>query len=136
MTFLARALVPVRCPSGRTTSRASKSSKTSSPAGDYRGPAFKLGAGVQVSEIYETAEQEGYTAIGGECRDVGVVGGYTGGGGHSPMSPVYGLGSNQVLSVDIVTSDGRFVTANEKQNADLFWAVRGGGAATWVSSPP
>lgn len=37
-------------------------------AGSYRGPAFKLGAGVQVREIYETAEREGYTAVGGECR--------------------------------------------------------------------
>lgn len=102
-----------------------------SAGGSYRGPAFKLGAGVQVREIYETAEREGYTAVGGECRDVGVVGGYAAGGGHSPMSPIAGLGSDQILSIDIVTPDGRFVTANEKQNTDLFWAVRGGGAATW-----
>lgn len=37
-------------------------------AGGYQGPAFKLGAGVQVYELYETAEKEGYTAVGGECR--------------------------------------------------------------------
>jgi FAD/FMN-containing dehydrogenase len=43
------------------------------------------------------------------------------------MSPIAGLGSDQVLSVDIVTPDGRFITANEKQNAEIFWAVRGGG---------
>lgn len=36
--------------------------------GGYHGPAFKLGAGVQVRELYETAEREGYTALGGECR--------------------------------------------------------------------
>ena len=97
----------------------------------YQGPAFKLGAGVQVRDIYETAEREGYTAVGGECRDVGVVGGYAAGGGHSPISPIAGLGSDQILSVDIVTPDGRFITADQKHNKELFWAVRGGGAATW-----
>lgn len=60
-------------------------------------------------------------------QTVGVAGGFTAMGGHSPMSPIAGLGSDQVLSVDIVTPDGRFITANEKQNAEIFWAVRGGG---------
>jgi FAD/FMN-containing dehydrogenase len=92
---------------------------------------MKLGAGVMVYELYEAAEREGYTAVAGECRTVGVTGGYIGGGGHSPVTSVYGLGSDQVLSVDIVTPDGRFVTADETTNPDLFWAVRGGGPATW-----
>lgn len=48
-------------------------------------------------------------------------------GGHSPMSPIAGLGSDQVLSLEIVTPDGRLVTADEKNNSELFWAVRGGG---------
>lgn len=96
-------------------------------AGSYRGPAFKIGAGVQVVELYQAADRYGYTAVGGECRTVGVAGGYTAMGGHSPMSPIAGLGSDQVLSVEIVTPDGRFVTADEKHNPDLFWAVRGGG---------
>ncbi|KAF4974843.1 hypothetical protein FZEAL_8304 [Fusarium zealandicum] len=100
-------------------------------AGSYKGPAFKLGAGIQVKDLYEAADREGYTAVGGECRDVGVTGGYTPGGGHSPISPIAGLGADQVLSVDIVTPDGRFVTADENQNKDLFWAIRGGGPATW-----
>ncbi|KAF4471583.1 hypothetical protein FALBO_1498 [Fusarium albosuccineum] len=100
-------------------------------ASSYTGPAFKLGAGIQVKDLYEAADREGYSAVGGECRDVGVTGGYTPGGGHSPLSPIAGLGADQVLSVDIVTPDGRFVTADEKQNTDLFWAVRGGGPATW-----
>ncbi|KAM5354711.1 hypothetical protein ACJ41O_001358 [Fusarium nematophilum] len=100
-------------------------------SGSYKGPAFKLGAGIQVKDLYEAADREGYTAVGGECRDVGVTGGYTPGGGHSPLSPIAGLGADQVLSIDIVTPDGRFVTADETQNKDLFWALRGGGPATW-----
>lgn len=38
---------------------------------------------------------------------------------------------NQVLSVDVVTPDGRFVTANATHNTELFWALRGGGASTY-----
>lgn len=43
------------------------------------------------------------------------------------MSPIAGLGSDQVLSLEIVTPDGRLVIADEKNNSELFWAVRGGG---------
>lgn len=39
-----------------------------SAGGRYKGPAFKLGAGVMVHELYEAAEREGYVAVGGECR--------------------------------------------------------------------
>ncbi|KAM5346283.1 hypothetical protein ACJ41O_009288 [Fusarium nematophilum] len=102
-----------------------------SPGGLYKGPAFKLGAGVMVHELYDVAEREGFTAVGGECRTVGVAGGYAVGGGHSPVTPIHGLASDQILSVNIVTPDGRFVTADETQNQDLFWVLRGGGPATW-----
>ncbi|PKS11695.1 hypothetical protein jhhlp_001683 [Lomentospora prolificans] len=97
----------------------------------YKGPAFKLGAGVQVGELYAAANKYGVTAVGGECKGVGVTGGYIAGGGHSPMSGIYGLGSDQVLSIDIVLPSGRFITADEKNNKDIFWAVRGGGGGTF-----
>ncbi|KAH7125831.1 hypothetical protein EDB81DRAFT_764928 [Dactylonectria macrodidyma] len=102
-----------------------------SAGGRYSGPAFKLGAGVMVHQLYEAAEHEGFTAVGGECRTVGVAGGYAVGGGHSPVTPIHGLASDQILSVNIVTPDGQFITADETQNQDLFWALRGGGPATW-----
>lgn len=47
------------------------------------------------------------------------------------MSSVYGLGADHVLAVNLVTADGQFVTATEKTNADLFWALRGGGPSTF-----
>ena len=97
----------------------------------YSGPALELGAGVNVGELYEAARQFGVTAVAGECKGVGVAGGYIAGGGHSPMSSKYGLGSDQVLSVDVVLPNGRFVTASETQNTDLFFALRGGGGATF-----
>jgi len=55
------------------------------------------------------------------------VAGLTLGGGIGHLSRRYGLTIDNLLSVDIVLADGTFVTANSKENADLFWAVRGGG---------
>ncbi|KAK5652349.1 hypothetical protein OQA88_10541 [Cercophora sp. LCS_1] len=97
----------------------------------YTGPALKLGAGVQVGEVYAFAHANNVTVVGGECKGVGVAGGYIAGGGHSPLSSKYGLGADQVLSIDVVLPSGKFVTASEKSNKDLFWALRGGGGATF-----
>ncbi|KAM5341951.1 hypothetical protein ACJ41O_014982 [Fusarium nematophilum] len=101
--------------------------KTSS----YSGPALKVGAGVVGAELYEAAEKYGVTAVGGEGLSVGYAGGYLAGGGHSPLSPLYGLGADQILSIDVITPDGRFITASENQNTDLFWALSGGGGSTF-----
>ena len=59
------------------------------------------------------------------------MGGYVQGGGHSPLSSIYGMASDQVLSMEVVTPDGRFVTADFVQNTELFWALRGGGGSTF-----
>ncbi|KAJ4122951.1 hypothetical protein NW768_009942 [Fusarium equiseti] len=97
----------------------------------YSGPALKVAAGVIGSELYEEADKHDVTVVGGEGMSVGYAGGYLAGGGHSPLSPIYGMGADQVLSIQVVTADGRFLTADETQNTDLFWALRGGGGSTF-----
>ncbi|PVH96316.1 putative 6-hydroxy-D-nicotine oxidase [Periconia macrospinosa] len=105
--------------------------KYSSSASAWTGSAFKLGAGVQVWELLAAANDKGVSVLTGECPTVGVAGGYIAGGGMGPLSSKYGLAVDHVLSLDVVTPDGNFVTADQKNNADLFWALRGGGGGTF-----
>jgi FAD/FMN-containing dehydrogenase len=65
-------------------------------------------------------------STGGTVSTVGIAG-LTLGGGIGWLMRKYGLVSDNLVSVDIVTADGQFLTASESENADLFWAVRGGG---------
>lgn len=85
----------------------------------YSGPAIKVGAGIEVFEAYEFAKSVGHTVVGGEAVTVGIAGGYTAGGGHSPLSSIYGLAADQVLAMEFVLADGRFITATSKQNANV-----------------
>lgn len=66
-------------------------------ANGYHGPAIKFGSGVQVWEAYEFAKSIGHSVVGGEAVTVGLGGGYTAGGGHSPLSSMYGMAADQVL---------------------------------------
>ncbi|KAF2753067.1 hypothetical protein EJ05DRAFT_490472 [Pseudovirgaria hyperparasitica] len=98
---------------------------------EYQGPAMKISAGVLVRDVYIAAQKHGVTAIGGICPNVGLAGGYIQGGGHSSLSSKYGMAADQVLAFEVVTADGKFVTASSEQNPDLYWALRGGGGSTY-----
>ncbi|KAF1953367.1 FAD/FMN-containing isoamyl alcohol oxidase-like protein MreA [Byssothecium circinans] len=102
--------------------------------GNWTGTAAVVGAGVQGRELFRQAwSQEPKQAIvGGECATVGWAGGYVQGGGHGPLTSIYGMGADNVLSFDAITAKGEYVTANADENPDLFWALKGGGPATFA----
>ncbi len=62
---------------------------------------------------------------GGECDDV-AIGGYVQGGGIGFTSTTYGMNCDNVIEMRVMLADGSIVVANEQQNYDLWWAMRGG----------
>ncbi|KAF1944572.1 FAD-binding domain-containing protein [Clathrospora elynae] len=102
--------------------------------GDWMGSAATVGAGVQGRELYRQAfaQSPKVVIVGGECPTVGWAGGYIQGGGHGPLSGIYGMGADNVLSFDTITAEGKYVTANAKENSDLFWALKGGGPSSFA----
>ncbi|KEY69603.1 hypothetical protein S7711_06230 [Stachybotrys chartarum IBT 7711] len=86
---------------------------------------ISVGPGVTWDTIYNRLDPLGVSVAGGRVAGVGV-GGLTLGGGISYFGPREGWTANQVLSYQVVLADGSVVEANERQNADLFWGLRGG----------
>ncbi|KAI9823193.1 MAG: hypothetical protein M1832_002637 [Thelocarpon impressellum] len=97
----------------------------------YNGTAVKVLAGDQVQDVMEVLDIKGQVALGGACPSVGVAGGYIPGGGHAPLSPAYGLAADQTLEFEVITANGREVTASPTENQDLYWALSGGGPSTY-----
>jgi len=83
-------------------------------------------AGLTWGEFDHETQAFGLATTGGVSTTTGVAG-LTLGGGSGWLMGSHGLACDNLLSVDVVTADGRLVTASESQNADLFWGLRGGG---------
>ncbi|KIJ13630.1 hypothetical protein PAXINDRAFT_80827 [Paxillus involutus ATCC 200175] len=103
------------------------------PANETYYDAVTLGAGVQWYEAYDAVDQYGRIMVGGMSfgGSVGAAGGWLAGGGHSALSPTYGLGVDNAIEISVVLSTGEYLTVNSYQNSDLFWALRGGGGGTY-----
>ena len=98
---------------------------------DPRKQLARVEAGAVWLEVVEAAAQHRLAALAGSSPDVGVVG-YTLGGGMSFIGRKYGLSANAVRAIELVTADGRIVSADSKHEPDLFWALRGGGGSFGV----
>jgi len=85
----------------------------------------KVGPGTRWGAVIDAAGQFGLAPLAGSSRDVGVTG-YTLGGGVGWLARKYGFAADSVVRAEIVTADGRVVTASADEHPDLFWAIRGG----------
>lgn len=80
-------------------------------------------------DVYDKAVVKGRRYVqGGGCTSVGV-GGHLQTGGFGSFSKRFGMSAGGIVELEMVLADGSIVIANEYQNADLFWAARGAGAA-------
>jgi FAD/FMN-containing dehydrogenase len=94
-------------------------------------PAVSIGAGALWMQAYEEVTTRAARYVqGGGCATVGVAG-LVQGGGFGSYSKAYGTAAASLLEAEIVTADGIVRRANACSNADLFWALKGGGGGTF-----
>jgi hypothetical protein len=99
------------------------------------GSQLRVGAGTRWIRVYDFLRdrQSDYTVIGGGCAGVGVAG-FILGGGYSFISRSYGLGCDNVIGLEFVSTDGTVIDLNDKSKGDereLYRALRGGGGGNF-----
>ena len=83
-------------------------------------------AGCLLSDVDRETQLHGLAAVLGFISNTGIAG-LTLGGGFGYLTRRFGWTSDNLISLEVVTADGRIVRASEKENSDLFWGLRGGG---------
>jgi FAD/FMN-containing dehydrogenase len=85
-----------------------------------------IGAGARLIDVYAGLAPHGVAVPAGSCPTVGISG-LTLGGGQGIIGRKFGLTSDNLTALQIVTAAGDVLTCGEGEHADLFWASRGGG---------
>ena len=86
----------------------------------------RVQAGAIWADVAAPANAHGLAALVGSSPDVGVVG-YSLGGGIGYLGRKYGIQTNSVTAIELVTPDGEQIRVDGENDEDLFWALRGGG---------
>jgi len=82
--------------------------------------------GATLADLDEATEMHGLATPVGINSTTGIAG-LTLGGGFGWLTRKYGMTIDNLISVDVITADGKKIRAGENENGDLFWAIRGGG---------
>lgn len=93
----------------------------------------RAGAGLTWGELDAATQEHGLAVTGGRMSTTGL-GGLIVGGGSGWLERKLGYAVDNLLSVELVTADGRILTASEAQHPDLFWGTRGGGGNLGVAT--
>ena len=89
-----------------------------------------VGTGARLGNVYNGLAAHGLAIPAGTCPSVGI-GGHALGGGFGLASRAWGLASDNVVAIQIVTADGKVVVADVAHHPDLYWACRGGGGGNF-----
>jgi FAD/FMN-containing dehydrogenase len=90
----------------------------------------RLGPGAQAVDVVEALRPHDIQVVSGLCPTVGSSG-YVLGGGIGWQTRKFGLGSDRLVAAEVVLADGRVVVCSAEREADLFWALRGGGGGNF-----
>ncbi|TJV18015.1 FAD-binding oxidoreductase [Mesorhizobium sp.] len=89
-----------------------------------------VGAGATIGDIQNFLKGKRVAFAAGSCPSVGI-GGHALGGGYGLLSRAYGLASDNLQSLHMVSAAGATITATKTTNPDLYWACRGGGGGSF-----
>ncbi|KAI0684808.1 FAD-binding domain-containing protein [Cytidiella melzeri] len=109
-------------------------SKMNAVAVDTEQSLIKVGGGALWEDVDREAAKHGLATVGGTVSHTGKavshsrVGGLTVGGGYGWLTPKYGLVIDNLVEAEVVLANGDVVQCSERENADLFWAIRGAGS--------
>ena len=82
--------------------------------------------GLRYRDFDSETQAFGLATTGGTVSETGIAG-LTLGGGLGWLMRLHGMACDNLIGADVVTSEGNFLTVNDQENPDLFWALRGGG---------
>jgi FAD/FMN-containing dehydrogenase len=85
------------------------------------------------ADVNRETQLHGLAVTGGVVSTTGIAG-LTLGGGFGYMMAKFGLSTDNLIAAEVVTADGRVLTASDEENPDLFWAIRGGGGNFGVTT--